>query len=534
MLPNDEGTCNWLAEELAAARIVEREQLDPHLADFTAECPYADADAFATHLARVGLLSKYQARRALDGDAKKLVLGAYLIVEVIGNGSLGPVYKAIGRADQKSYAVKVLPRRSWSIRLARSQVRSFGELAGHDGVVPFIDVGAAHGLHYLVWPFTEGRTLEKIVQEFGPLSSAEIARIGVRIAETLRVCLTRGLIHGLIKPCNVLVAQDGQTRLLDFGIGALLAENAEDEPIVDTVSRAESLAAILECAAPECVADSSKWTPAGDQYSLGCTLYFTATGRYPFPGGSFVEKIVSHQTRAPAPVRSLNPDIAPGIADVIERLMQKIPADRYPKMEALIGDLAPLATVSRLYEPTPVNVQTPMPKSRLSVPPSSDGSLKEPAVVELPPVEPKRSLVGRLFGSGEGTGDILHATVVTEGTFEPGETIVLHVYTHGSADTERLIDAAREHRDSMRIIGSGRTKRPIAYGSRIGLHLAIAGTSIDETMPEFDCSPSANLHRFTVKIPPNSPRKPRTGRLMIGHDGRLIAQIDFVLPVGAT
>ncbi len=534
MLTNDDvGSCSWLVEELAAARIVDRDRLAPHLADFTAESPYADADAFAKHLAREGLLSKYQAKRALDGEARKLILGAYVLVDVIGCGSLGPVYKAYGRADQKPYAVKVLPQRAWNVRLARSQVRAFGDLPNHDGIVPFIDVGTAHNLHYLVWPFAEGRTLENLIREHGPLSPGEVARIGVRIAEALKVGLTRGLIHGLIKPTNVLVAADGQARLLDYGIGALLAENPEDGLLVDTVSRSESLANMLECAAPESVADSSKWMPAGDQYSLGCTLYFAATGRFPFPGGTFVDKIINHQMNRPAPIRSLNPDVPPGLADVIERLMHKIAQDRYSKLDDLIRELAPLATVSRVQQPVPVNMETPSPKGRLQVAaPVAALKLNEPPIFDLPATVESRGLFGRMFGGGGiKTDEMLHATVVAVGPVQPADAVVLHVYIHGSGDAARIAAAAKQHAHQSRILGAGQTRRAVAVGSRVGLHLGLTGATVAEPLQEIEFTHEAVLNRFSLQVPVDAPKKPLQGKLMIGQEGKLIAQIDFVIPI---
>jgi len=540
MISNDVGTSSWLVEELAAARVIERDLLEPHLADFNAECPYADADAFAKHLAREGVLSKYQARRAVDGDARKLILGAYLVVEVIGSGSLGPVYKALGRADQKPYAVKVLPRRAWNVRLARSQVRAFEDLPPHEGIVPFVDVGTAHGLHYLVWPFAEGRTLQSLIREHGPLSPGEVARIGVRLAEVLKMCLTRGLIHGFIKPSNVLVTDDGQARLLDFGIGALMAENAEDELLVDTVSRAEVLAQMLECAAPESIADSSKWLPAGDQYSLGCTLYFTATGRFPFPVGNFVEKIIHHQSHKPAPIRTLNPDIPPGLADVIDRLMSKAASDRYPRLEELIGELAPLATVSRVQQPVPVNVETPAPKARLQVAPAPadvesipEAHDVEPSLLELPMPQERRGMLGRMFAGRERADDTLCATVVAAGPVERGSSAVLHVYIHSTRETPLLAEAARRQHEHACILGTGQTRREIDVGSKVGLHLAIAGATVGEPLQEFERPAETMIYRFSMTIPNDGAKVPLNGRLMIGQEGKLIAQVDFVVPVAA-
>jgi serine/threonine protein kinase len=530
MLQNEVGTCNWLVEELTAARIVERERLEPHLSEFLAECPYADADAFAKHLAREGIISKYQARRAIDGDCKKLAMGAYLLVDVIGSGSLGPVYKAVGRADQKAYAVKVLPRRAWNVRLARSQVRAFDGLPPHEGIVPFIDVGTAHGLHYLVWPFVAGRTLESLIQEHGPLSTGEIARIGVRIAESLKAGLTRGLVHGLIKPSNVLIAPDGQAKLLDFGIGALLADNMIDEMLVDTVSRAESLAHMLECASPECVADAANWHPLGDQYSLGCTLYFAATGRYPFPGGSFVDKIVNHQMKKAAPVRSLNPDVPAALAELIERLMHKAPGDRFHRLEELIGELAPLATVSRIHQPEPINIHTPSPMKKLRLGPPEAPSSLEPPVLELTESGIHRGLLDRLFGGADKAEEPLGVMVVAAGPVTPGDTIVLHVYVHGPRDERPLAAAARRHPDRPRLLTAGQSRRSVAYGSRVGLHLGVSGATVAEPLQEFDRAHYSTLHRFTIAVPRDARRQPLTGRLMVGQEGRLVTQVDFILP----
>ncbi|MCE9529838.1 MAG: serine/threonine protein kinase [Planctomycetes bacterium] len=531
MQANDLGTCSWLVDELAAARIVDRDRLEPYLADFTAECPYADADAFAVHLSREGVLSKFQARRALDGEARKLLLGAYLLVDVIGTGSLGPVYKALGRSDQKPYAVKVLPQRAWNMRLARSQVRLFEQLPAHDAMVPFIDVGTSQGLHYFVWPLVEGRTLESIVYECGSLSPGEVARIGVRVAEALTICHARGLIHGLIKPSNIMVASDGQARLLDFGLGALLADNSGEDPLVDTVSRAGSLGRILECAAPECVADSSRWLPAGDQYSLGCTLYFCTTGRFPFPGGNFVDKIIHHQSHKPTPIRSLNPDVPPGLADVIDHMMHKAPADRFRRLTELIGELAPMATASRVLQPVPVNVETPPPKAKLSVKAAS--AVPAAPVVKEPPVldiqgEAKRGLFGRLLSS-KTSDELLNATVVTAGPVRPGDTIVVHVYVHGVSETPRLIEAIRSNEVRPRNLGTCQTKRVVANGSRVGLHLSIEGGTVGEPLQEFDHVRNLVPHRFLVSVPMKIGKGPIPGRLMVGQAGRLIAQVDFML-----
>src|SRR4029077_18269508 len=97
------------------------------------------------------------------------------------------------------------------------------------------------------------------------------AKYALQVAEGLDVCHQQGLIHGLMKPSNLLVGDDGQMKILDFGIGCLLAET-EGESLVDTMSTANSVASGLDCASPESIMDPTYLTPAGDQYSLGCIL----------------------------------------------------------------------------------------------------------------------------------------------------------------------------------------------------------------------------------------------------------------------
>src|SRR5262249_30985681 len=129
---------------------------------------------------------------------------------------------------------------------------------------------------------------------------------------------------------------------LDFGIGCLLAE-MKDESLVDTMSTANSISNGLDCASPESILDPTNLTALGDQYSLGCTIYFCLTGSYPFPGGAAIDKMVGHQTRDPAPIKDFRPDVPDDLLAVVERLMKKSPQDRYPGASAAADALRPFA-----------------------------------------------------------------------------------------------------------------------------------------------------------------------------------------------
>src|SRR5262249_14980498 len=147
------------------------------------------------------------------------------------------------------------------------------EQCQHPAVVPFVDVGTAGGMHYLAWPYAEGETLDKVVQRNGPMSPVSMGRIAMQIAEGLEVCHLQSLFHGLLKPSNLMIGSEQEVYILDFGIGCLLAET-EGESLVDTMSTSNSVTSGLDCSSPESIMDPTNLTPTGDQYSLGCVMYY--------------------------------------------------------------------------------------------------------------------------------------------------------------------------------------------------------------------------------------------------------------------
>jgi serine/threonine-protein kinase len=366
MTTTELGACEWFVWDLRRSNLMDRGQLDQVVGDYLKKEPRAEPTDLAQFLVEQDLLTAFQAQRLLHGKTQGLVLGPYTLKDALGTGSMGTVYKAVSKNDNNSYAVKVLPRRSmWNVRIARRQVRAFEQI-DHPAVVPFVDVGTAGSTHFLAWPLVEGQNLESIVAEHGKVQPDVAALYALQAAEGLDACHQQNIIHGLLKPSNLMVGPNQQVHILDFGIGSLLA-NAEGESLVDTMSTANSVSSGLDCASPECIMEPSNRTPAGDQYSLGCVLYYTLTGRYPFPDGTAVDKMMAHQTKQPTPVRELAPDVPEALAAVVERLMQKSPEKRYPNTSEVIDALRPLAAgrsasarrASRLAkpaaDPAPVN-----------------------------------------------------------------------------------------------------------------------------------------------------------------------------------
>ncbi len=375
MVTTELGACEWFVWDLRRSNLIDRGQLDQIIGEFLQTNPRAEPQALADFLVAQGILSQFQADRLLQGKTQGFVLGPFTLMDALGAGSMGTVYKAQSKTDNQWYAVKVLPRRSmWNVRIARRKVRAF-EQCRHPTVVPFVDVGTAGGMHYLAWPFVQGEPLDKAIVAQTKLSAGETARIGLQVAEGLDICHQQGLFHGLLKPSNLMLGEGGQVHILDFGIGCLLAET-EGESLVDTMSTANSVASGLDCASPESIMDPTNLTPAGDQYSLGCVLYQCLTGQAPFPNGTAAEKMMAHQFQEPTPVQQLSPDVPAELVQVIERLMQKAPENRFASAAEAIEALKPFATSPAVQRPAP----RPLPGA--GAPPVARPAL--PAAAEKP------------------------------------------------------------------------------------------------------------------------------------------------------
>jgi serine/threonine protein kinase len=404
MLTTDLGACEWFIWDLRRSNLIERGQLDQVVGEFLNKHPGAEPPALAQYLVSQGILTQFQADRLLQGKTQGFVLGPFTLMDALGTGSMGTVYKAQSKTDNGWYAVKVLPRRSmWNVRIARRKVRAF-EQCKHPSVVPFVDVGTSGGMHYLAWPFVEGEPLDKLVAREGPLRPERAAGYALQIAEGLHQCHKEGLFHGLLKPSNLLISSEEQVRILDFGIGCLLAET-EGESLVDTMSTANAVNSGLDCASPESIMDPTNLTPLGDQYSLGCVLYFCLTGRYPFPDGTAVEKMMAHQHKQPKPVKQLNAEVPDGLIAVVDRLMKKSPSERYADCNEVVEALRPFAGAAAAGAPPSLRRATmAMPRVRLAPPEPSRPAAAAPPLAPSsprphaapPPLPRPVSLAGKL------------------------------------------------------------------------------------------------------------------------------------------
>jgi serine/threonine protein kinase len=263
------------------------------------------------------------------------MLGSYRIVERLGSGGMCTVVRAIHEPTGNVVALKVMPTQIASNPMALhrflNEARSLANL-DFPNIVAVYDRGFDQGRHYLVTEFLDGGDLNVRVRLRGPLSLEETLNVAKATAKALRFASERGLIHRDLKPANLLFSSQGEVKLADLGL-------AVQYEIDDRVTREGTTVGTVDFISPEQARDSRAATIRSDIYSLGCTLYFLLTGSPPFAGKSLTEKLRAHVLLPPPDVRTLRPEIPQALAEILLRMMQKRPEDRFADYDELLAAL---------------------------------------------------------------------------------------------------------------------------------------------------------------------------------------------------
>jgi serine/threonine protein kinase len=251
-------------------------------------------------------------------------LGTYEVAGVIGSGGMGIVLKAFDRALSRNVAIKVLaPQLAISASARRRFAREAQAAAAvvHEHVVPIHTVAEARGLPYFVMAYVPGDSLQQRLDRTGPLAVPEILRIAMQTAAGLAAAHAQGLVHRDIKPANILL-ENGVERVMitDFG----LARTVDDA----SLTRSGVIAGTPRYMAPE-QAQGDGVDHRADLFSLGSVMYAMCTGRPPFRAETAMAVLRRICEEQPRPIRQINPEIPDWLAEIVEKLHEKHPADRF-------------------------------------------------------------------------------------------------------------------------------------------------------------------------------------------------------------
>jgi serine/threonine protein kinase len=296
----------------------------------------ATDEALSDHLVRLGYLNRWQAEQLRHGRTK-FTLGPYRILDAIGHGGMGYVFKGehvlLGRIE----AIKVLPKTQMhpaSIAAFCREIRAQAQL-DHPNLVRLSFADKDGETYFLVTEFVQGSDLRRLVRHHGPLSARQAAVIVSQAAEALAYAHERGLVHRDVKPGNLLVTPEGHTKLTDMG----LASFSWDATTNTTGAATPHIVGTPDFLAPEAIVQPSNPRPVSDVYSLGCSLYYAVTGKVPFPGGTTSDKLRRHLEEAPLTPTRLNPQLEDEFVDLLADMMHKRPDQRIPRAQDVVDRL---------------------------------------------------------------------------------------------------------------------------------------------------------------------------------------------------
>ena len=274
-------------------------------------------------------------------------LGNYELLERIGAGGMGVVYRARHAWLGRTVAIKFVDRHLVDNPSARSrfarEAQALGEL-DHPNIVRATDAGELAGAHFLVTEYVEGPDLTKLIAQRGALPVADACEIIRQAALGVQHVHDHGLVHRDIKPSNLILATSGTVKLLDFGLARLLVGQT-------TQTSSGEVLGTLDYLAPEQAADPRRVDGRADMYSLGCAFYFLLSGQAPFDGPRYstaVSKIHAHLADEPPDLAKLRGTLPVSVCSILEKLLAKSPEDRWPSAAALASALAPHALDANL------------------------------------------------------------------------------------------------------------------------------------------------------------------------------------------
>jgi serine/threonine-protein kinase len=285
------------------------------------------SSTLAVRLVEDRILTEFQARRLLRNKTHGFVVGRYVILDRLGEGNKGRVFKAQHRLMGRLVALKVIApqiaSRASAIARFYREMRLIGRL-DHPNVVRAFDADQSGDLLYIVMEYVAGRSLDQVLEQQGSLPPADVGNYMAQAALGLDHAHDRGIVHRDVKPSNLLLGDDGQLKILDLGLSALMEADSE----TSFATAAGRAVGTLHYMSPEQLT-ARDIDGRCDLFSLGCTMYHLLTGQVPFPGETVAECLKRRVKGSPIPVADLRPDLPPQVVRVLEKLMAYRPEDRF-------------------------------------------------------------------------------------------------------------------------------------------------------------------------------------------------------------
>ncbi len=311
-----------------------------------------DSQKLASQLIKEDVLTEYQVARLLKNKPHGMAIGKYVILDKVGAGSMGRVYKARHQLMGRVVALKIIaPELSANARVVarfQREMKMVGRL-DHPNVVRAFDADSVGNALYIVMEYVPGKSMGELFRARGPLPALEVCRYASEAALGLGHAHGQGIVHRDVKPSNILVGEDRRVRVLDLGLGVLLEADQQA-----SFATADGIAVgTIDYMSPE-QACGREVDGRSDLYSLGCMMYHVISGQRAFPGESEVERLGKRIHGTPRPLVELVPSLPSAVSLVMDRLLANKPKDRYQTCEEASEALA--AVSGRKHPAAPKSV----------------------------------------------------------------------------------------------------------------------------------------------------------------------------------
>ncbi len=327
----------------------------------------SDSAIVGTHLVDEGLITDWQNVNLMAGRHRGFFLGKYKVLEQLGAGGMGSVFRAEHVLMGHQVAIKVLSRRRLSqptaVERFYREARAVARL-NHPNVVRAFDVGQETDTHYLVMEYVPGITIQNLVKDHGPLDLYHAADYARQAAQGLDHAHRANLIHRDVKPANLLLDPAGVVKVLDLGLA--LARDTSVSSL--TIEHDEKVMGTVDYLPPEQAINSHAVDARGDIYALGCTLYYMLAGRAPFPSGTLTERLLSHQSAPPPDIRAFRSDLPARLWAICQKMLAKLPQQRFQSSQEVVDALGEWLAVEGTQLP-----RVPDPRLRPASSPKADG-----------------------------------------------------------------------------------------------------------------------------------------------------------------
>ena len=291
-----------------------------------------DLQGMAKEISRRGWLTPFQIKEVARGRAAGLrVADRYVLIDILGEGGMGRVYKAHDTRMGRDVAFKVIRKEKLAHPAAAGrfvqELQALGKMTKHPNVVDVYAAEQLDGNHFCVMEYIDGSDLTKLVRDRGPLGVAEACDAIRQAALGLEHAFQTGLVHRDIKPSNIIVPRNGgPVKLVDLGLARLLEPPGGED--AHRITQEGFVIGTPDFLAPEQARDPMSVDIRADVYALGGTLFYILTGRVPYDGGSATEKMLKHCTDPPPSLLRYRPDAPPAVEHLIHWCMAKRPEDR--------------------------------------------------------------------------------------------------------------------------------------------------------------------------------------------------------------